>query len=49
MAASDVTDSESFYVCALEEVCRNFNFSLGKDFLDLSLACPDFRDPIYII
>ena len=49
VAASDVTDSELFYVCALEEVCGNFKFSLSEYFLALNLACPDSRDPIYLI
>ena len=49
MAASGVTDSELFSVCALEEVCGNFNFSLREYLLALSLACPDARDPIYLI
>ena len=49
VAASDVTNSESFSVYVLEEVCRNFNFSLNEDFLALSLACTDSRDLICLI
>ena len=49
VAASDVTDSESFSVCVLEEVCGNLNFYLSEDFLDLSLSCPDSRNLIYLI
>ena len=49
VAASDVTDSESFSVCVSEEVCGNLNVYLSKDFLDLSLSYPDYRNLICLI
>ena len=48
VAASDVTDSESFSVCVLEEVYRNFK-KISEDFLALSLVCTDSRDLICLI
>ena len=49
VATSDVTDSDFFSACALEEVCGNFNFSLSEYFLALRLACQYSRDPIYLM